>query len=123
MLAIDEWCSSDAVVSCLVSSHETVRFFAPAVVPFHRRDGAIRASAGRKRFDAPTLGELTARIAALPYRGVGEPYTVQILVTRGPREGQVFEKPVGKKSLGGFATFLRPAKVLRTQKAARSIAW
>ena len=39
-LAIDEWSSSGS--SCFVSSHQTVRFFFPPVVPFHGRDGAIR---------------------------------------------------------------------------------
>src|SRR5882724_1874632 len=40
-LAIDEWSSSGDVVSCFVSSRETVRFFFLAVVPFHCHDGAI----------------------------------------------------------------------------------
>src|SRR6266480_2375727 len=39
-LAIGEWSSSDDVVSCFVSSHETVRFVFLPVVPFHCRDGA-----------------------------------------------------------------------------------
>jgi hypothetical protein len=39
-LAIGEWSSSDDVVSCFVSSHETVRSPLPPVVPFHCRDGA-----------------------------------------------------------------------------------
>jgi hypothetical protein len=41
-LVIDEWSSSDDVVSCSVSSHETERFFFFPVVPFYCRDGAIR---------------------------------------------------------------------------------
>ena len=34
-LVIDECSSSDEVVSCFVSSHETVRSFFLPVVPFH----------------------------------------------------------------------------------------
>src|ERR1700674_5533734 len=37
---IGEWSSSGS--RCFVSSHETVRFFFPPVVPFHGRDRAIR---------------------------------------------------------------------------------
>ena len=37
-----EWSCSGDVVSCFVSSHETVRSFFLPVVPFHCRDGAIR---------------------------------------------------------------------------------
>jgi len=40
-LAIEWSCSGD-VVSCFVSSHETMRSFFLPVVPFHCRDGAIR---------------------------------------------------------------------------------
>jgi hypothetical protein len=40
-LAIDEWSSSDGVVLCFVSSHETARSFFLPVVSFHYRDGAI----------------------------------------------------------------------------------
>ncbi len=39
-LVIGEWSSSGS--GCFVSSHGTVRFFFPPVVPFHCRDGAIR---------------------------------------------------------------------------------
>jgi len=37
-----EWSCSGDVVSCFVSSHETVRSFFLPVVPFHCCDGAIR---------------------------------------------------------------------------------
>jgi len=37
-----EWSCSGDVVSCFVSSHETVRSFFSPVVPFHCCDGAIR---------------------------------------------------------------------------------
>src|SRR5713101_8186125 len=37
-----EWSCSGDVVSCFVSSHETVRSFFFPVVPFHCCDGAIR---------------------------------------------------------------------------------
>jgi len=39
-LAIGEWSCSGDVVSCFVSSHETVRFLFLPVVPFPCRDGA-----------------------------------------------------------------------------------
>ena len=39
-LAIGEWSCSGDVVSCLVSSHETVRSLFLPVVPLHCRDGA-----------------------------------------------------------------------------------
>ena len=39
-LAIGEWSCSGDVVSCFVSSHETVRSLFLPVVPFHCRDGA-----------------------------------------------------------------------------------
>jgi hypothetical protein len=37
-----EWSCSGDIVSCFVSSHETVRSFFLPVVPFHFCDGAIR---------------------------------------------------------------------------------
>src|SRR5260370_9003538 len=39
-LAIGEWSCSGDVVSCFVSSHETVRFLFLPLVPFPCRDGA-----------------------------------------------------------------------------------
>jgi hypothetical protein len=49
--AIDEGSSSGS--HCFVSSLETVRFFFPPVVPFHRCDGAMRFLKLNKRNGYP----------------------------------------------------------------------
>ena len=49
--AIEEWSSSAS--RCFVSSHETVRLFFPAVVPFYCRDEAMRFLKLNKRNGYP----------------------------------------------------------------------